>query len=122
MPDIVRLPASITTCVNQKDGFHLTIVPCEGVSLAGALVTCQVRATARPDTTIFTGSTTSSLNVDNLECDITWTQAQSALLPVTATQQTFYLEIDLALADDPVHPILRFVGKLVVSPGGIFTG
>ena len=114
MPDVTKFPDTIKTCVNQKDGFHLTLIPNTGVNLTGAVLTCQIRFSADARTPIFSPALAYSVIAGNLECDVTWTQDQSALLvaPVAA------IEMDLALADDPTHPVMRFSGSLTVAPGG----
>ena len=114
MPGVTNFPVAIKTCANQKDGFHLTLTPNAGVDLTGAVLTCQIRFSAAAQTPIFSPSLAYSVIAGNLECDVTWTQEQSALLivPVVA------IEIDLALADDPTHPVMRFSGSLEVAPGG----
>jgi hypothetical protein len=118
MPDVTKISADIKTAAHQKDGFHLLITPAAGVSMVGAVVTCQIRKTLAAGRALITPSISSSVVGWNLETDFTWTQEQSDALTPSEAVQKFIIEIDLAFADDPTHPSVRFVGSLVVSPGG----
>jgi hypothetical protein len=115
MPDVTKFATDIKTCAHQKDGFHLTITPRDGVSLTGAVVTCQIRRTATAGYPLIVPAIVTSVVSGNLECDFTWTQDQSDALPAGLKS---IIEVDLALADDPSHPCMRFVGNLAVDPGG----
>jgi hypothetical protein len=61
-----------------------------------------------------------------LEATFSWTQEQSSALPVHATTFTqttsLPIEVDVAFADDPTHPAMRFISNLVVTPGGSALG
>ena len=118
MPDVTKFASDIKTSAHQKDGFHLTITPAQGVSLVGAVVTCQIRSTINAGKALVVPSIASSVVNSNLEVDFTWTQEQSDAFPVGATPGKFVIEVDLAFADDPTHPSVRFVGNLLVAPGG----
>jgi hypothetical protein len=118
MPDVTKFASDIKTAAHQKDGFHLTITPAQGVSLVGAVVTCQIRRMLNSGPAMVTPMIASSLVSSNLEVDFTWTQDQSDAFGIASAPQRFVIEVDLAFADDPTHPSLRFVGTLVVAPGG----
>ena len=121
MPGVTSI-GDIQTCVNQKDAFKVVFAPSTGVSLAGAVVTCQIRTTAQRAAPVLTPTIATQMAGSNLEATFSWTEEQSAVLVADGlsfqTTTTYLIEIDLALADAPTESLMRFVGKLLVAPGG----
>lgn len=114
--------ANVSTCRGQNDSFVLRFTPSTGVDLTGAVATCRVVSGPEAKTALMTPDATSVMVGSVLEVTFSWTQEQSLSLSVHGTtfqqMKSLPLQVDLAFADDPTHPTMRFVGNLVVSPGG----
>lgn len=123
MAGVVNI-GKIQTCVGLKDAFELTFQPATGVSLTGAALACQIRSSAQPSPPALTPTIETSMSGANLVAVFSWTAEQSLALVAGGTSYgkttTYQIEIDLALSDDPTEPVIRFVGQLVVAPGGQF--
>lgn len=108
---------------NQQGSFEFTIEPGDGVTLAGAVVTSEIRQDARVTAPLLVPTVSTAMDGANLDVTISWTQAQAAALPAASDQFTnptcYAVDIELALADDPTHPVQRFFATLAVYPGGL---
>ena len=113
---------TISTCINQADSFGCLFKPSEGVSMSGAVVTCQIRRSAQRGNPILSPTIETELIDGDLQAIFSWTEAQSSVLRVGSTSFDKYadyvIEIDLALSDAPTEDIMRFCGTLRVYPGG----
>ena len=122
--------ANINTCQGQKDSFVLRFTPSQGQSLTGCAVKAVVLSAPGSTTILMTPTVGTVMDGVVLEATFSWTQEQSAALPVIATTgggvggaggggSLFPIQVGLAFPDDPTHAAMRFTSKLAVSPGSV---
>jgi len=90
-------------------------------NLTGCTITAQIRANAQPSTPLIT-PTVAFATPTNGQITISCTQVQMAGLAALGTdpeiRAKYFLEVDIAYADDSTHPADKFTGWIRLSPGG----
>jgi hypothetical protein len=122
MPGITQITPDFRTCTNQADALALTLTPSEGVSLVGAVVTVQIRRDAIPAVPVLAPTVSTTMTGANLTITASWTFEQSKALEAFdgnySSTTDYVAEVDVALTDRPTEPVMRFVRRIKVAPGG----